>query len=351
MMSRKVRKDRRSHSPLPCGVGRVFEPFYRIEIARRNRRFDKGIGVRRATIPVVGVGNISVGGTGKTPFVMWLTELLSASGCRPGIAMRGYKANGDALSDEQAEYADRLPGVPVVAHPDRHYAVETLRNEHNVDIAVLDDGFQHRQLARDVDVVLLDATRPVFHDRCLPAGWLREPVSSLRRAGAIVWTHCEGAPQEMVGRLIERTRAIAPEAPVASAAHEWLSLDFDDGASVPIEHLRGARVALASGIGNPKAFANAVSRAGSIVNEHVLRPDHHAWSVNDLAALRDASRGADMLLTTGKDWVKLRQLAWQDQIGIPIARPRLTIRILSGQDELESRIAPIIRRCDAASLA
>lgn len=333
---------------MPFGFGRLVEPAYRFVVARRNARFDAGIGVRKADIPVICVGNLSVGGTGKTPLVMWLVEHLRTLGCTPGIAMRGYKAKRGELSDEQAEYATRLPGVMVAVDAERFNAVQALARHGRCNVAVLDDGFQHRRLARDLDIVLLDATRAVFTDRCLPAGWLREPVQGLARAGAIVWTHAEAIDDDALHALLEQTRAIAPNAALACARHTWTGLACAGEDELrPVASLQDQNVAVACGIGNPTALCQAIEAHGARIVSRLIRADHYPWSSADLADLHEATQGAAMLLTTEKDWVKLRSLALHDSVDIPILRPQVSMEIVHGKETLLAKVGTAIARPDA----
>lgn len=192
-------------APLPGPLGRLAGAIYAREIRRRNRAYDRGGRVTRLDRPVISVGNLSAGGTGKTPMVMKLATALLEAGHHPCIAMRGYKAAA-GRSDEAEEYRARLVNVPVVAQPDRISGLRALfatEVGRDVDVVLLDDGFQHRRLARDLDIVLVDATRSPFEDRLLPAGYLREPPASLERAQAVVITHAEA----VVGGEIDRLEA------------------------------------------------------------------------------------------------------------------------------------------------
>ncbi|MEZ6211709.1 MAG: tetraacyldisaccharide 4'-kinase [Phycisphaerales bacterium] len=197
---------RNQRPPLPA-LGTPLEPLYRAAVNKRNRDFDNGRRIAKLPIPVVSVGNISVGGTGKTPMVRWIVNTLRDLGANPGIAMRGYGRKHAGVSDEQQEHADRMPDTPIAANPDRVAAIHTLIEQHRADCAVLDDGFQHRFAARDLDIVLIDATRSPFADRCLPAGWLREPVESLARAHAIVITRSTLIEPHALSQLDRQLRA------------------------------------------------------------------------------------------------------------------------------------------------
>ncbi|MHC4129055.1 MAG: tetraacyldisaccharide 4'-kinase, partial [Planctomycetota bacterium] len=178
--------------PLPGYLGALAVPaswLYGLAVAVRNRRFAHGDRVTAVGVPVVSVGNITAGGAGKTPTVTWMAAWLRAAGHNPAIAMRGYMARPDEPGDEQQEHVARLPDIHVVADPDRVGALRAFLPAHpDVDCVLLDDGFQHRHLHRDLDLVLIDATRDTMTDRLLPRGYLREPLSNLRRADAVVVT-------------------------------------------------------------------------------------------------------------------------------------------------------------------
>ncbi len=201
-------------------------------MARRNRRFDAGHGVVTLDRPVISVGNLSTGGTGKTPMTMRVVQWLREAGHAPAIAMRGYRA-GPEGSDEALLYQEAFAGMPIVAQANRIdgllqlFAQEEGDGEAGsapararTDVVVLDDGFQHRQIARQFDLVLIDATRDPFADALLPAGWLREPAASLRRAHAVVLTHAESADARWLEAIRERVLAIRPGAIVAEASVE-----------------------------------------------------------------------------------------------------------------------------------
>ena len=338
----------RAPTALPGFVTGPLARLYGMEVARRNRRWDRGIGVERLDRPVVSVGNLSAGGTGKTPMVRWVVGVLRAGGRRPAVAMRGYKAGPGGESDEAREHREAMPGVPVVARPDRaaglraSFATEEGRS---VDCVVLDDGFQHRRLARDLDIVLVDASRPPDRDALLPRGFLREPLTSLARAHAAVVTHAEMVDDREVGRLVERLGAELPEgAPVGVTEHRWVSLrrpGSPDG-DLDVGWLRGRRVVAACAIGHPEAFLRGLERAGvaSVSGGLVLR-DHDAFGPRRLAALRALIRDhePDALVVTAKDWAKLSEHA--GSFGCPVVVPRLELRWRSGAGPIEGLLGEI----------
>ena len=327
-------------SRLPRWLARGMSRVYGLEAGRRARRFDRGIGVERIDRPVISVGNLSAGGTGKSPVVRWVVGQLRQHGHRPAIAMRGYKAERGGMSDEQAEHAAELPGVPIVAQPDR---IEGLRalfatpEGRGIDCVVLDDGFQHRRLARDLDIVLVDATRPPDRDALLPLGFLREPLSALSRADAVLITRGELVSPDSLARIGARLRGALPDAASVSVAREaWGRIDVvageGRGDTLDPDGLRGRRFFVCCGIGNPAAFIEFAGRRGvDVVGREVL-PDHARYSAGLAGRVRDraVSCGADGVLTTGKDWVKLARV-WHEAVGggcaVPVCLPHLGIEV------------------------
>lgn len=281
---------------------------YGAAVAVRNRQFDRpGVAVR-AGVPVISVGNVTVGGTGKTPMVSYLVQRLAAMGRRPGVAARGYGAGSERANDEQRVIERQCPGIAYAADPDRVAAARRLVDL-GVDVIVLDDGFQHRRLARDLDIVLIDATCPFGYGRLLPRGLLREPVSSLRRAHLIAITRADQAPAEQVERLVERLKATAPEAAVVRCRHAPTGLCRLDG-SVAEERLEALSVYLCAGIAHPAAFVRTVESTGARVIGVQWWPDHHRYTAGEVRQVIAAARsaGARAVLTTEKDAVKLTVL-------------------------------------------
>jgi tetraacyldisaccharide 4'-kinase len=327
-------------SPLPPllrPLGPLLARAYAFEHRRRSRRFDRGKGVVELDRPVVSVGNLSAGGTGKTPMVRRVVDLLTRHARRPAIALRGY-ASRNGLSDEADEYARTLPAVPRAVGADRVDALLDLFASDlgaGVDCVVLDDGFQHRRLARCFDLVLIDATRPVFADRLLPWGWLREEPHALARAHAIAITRADQVPGPTLSAIIAAARHFAPAATIATFVHAWSGVRVHDGATSPditppgvahpLDWLRGRRLALACAIGNPDAFVAALrahaQRIDAVLDRTLILRDHDPYEPATIRRVLDLCRGVDALVVTDKDWSKLRRVradAWPVPVVVPI---------------------------------
>ncbi|MCK4343403.1 MAG: tetraacyldisaccharide 4'-kinase [Phycisphaerae bacterium] len=329
---------------------------YRGVIGVRNLYYDHvSSAVCRAGIPVISVGNLTVGGTGKTPLVIELVRRLQTSGHRPAILTRGYKGEPNATTDEVTpprshvptfprykgepnatadevlEFQDAVPDVPVVVNPDRVAGAAAARREHDADCLVLDDGFQHRRLARDLDIVLIDALQPWGGGGLLPVGRLREPLSSLRRADLFVITRSNQADPATVEMIAAELHRHGADKPIVLADVEADALVGRTGRRTPPGELVEHRVLAVSGIGNPRTFEKLVSSlAGACVP--IVFADHYRYSASDVEAIQAAARraNADMVVTTRKDWVKLAPL-WPD--GAP-ELARLDVRlVLRGEVE------------------
>jgi tetraacyldisaccharide 4'-kinase len=309
----------------------VVSPLYSMVMRGRNAVFDAGIGVRRLDRPVISVGNLTTGGTGKTPVVAWLVGRLREAGDRPAVLMRGYKARPGEAGDEQAMLREVLgEGAVVHADSDRHAGgVAVLRERPDVDVFVLDDGFQHRRLGRDFDLVLIDATNPFGYGRVLPRGMLREPVSGVRRADAILITRADLADVEPIVARVRRYNAAVP---VFRCFARHAGLRGRDGAVRPMESLGGRPFFAFAGIGNPAALERQLrANAGRMVGAGWFG-DHHDYSRGDVEAVLAAARaaGAEVVLTTQKDWVKVGPLM-RDTDSPEVSRVELALEF-AGED-------------------
>jgi len=323
--------------PLPAALAPITWPasaLYRAAVTWRNRRFDRADRVRRLDVPVVSVGNVTAGGVGKTPFVRWLAAALRDAGRRPVIAMRGYGAAPGKAGDEEREYRDLLPDVPVVAAPDRYAALRAFFAETTgVDVVLLDDGFQHRRLHRDLDLVLIDATRDTPNDRVLPAGYLREPLAGLARADAVVITHAAATDADLAAAVV----AHHGRPPLAWTDHRWREIRRIDGAgatTIPVASLAGLRVVTLLGVGNPDAVRAQLGRAGATIVADVPARDHARHDARTLDRLRTLARGTDAIVVTWKDWVKLRDVIDSFDWPAPLLVPIVDIEIVDGETAL-----------------
>jgi len=289
---------------------------YRVAVGWRNRRYDRPGASERAGIPVISVGNLTVGGTGKTPLVAWLTRHLLGLGRRPAVVSRGYggrAGRGPLLvsrgegplrpasdcGDEPWLLARTLAGALVVVGVDRVAGAQLARRE-GADVVLLDDGFQHRRLARDLDIVLLDADDPFGGGRLLPAGLLREPPDSLRRADLILVTR-DPTP-ELLRSIQAETRRHNVAAPLLRAGHR--TVGFFDGAGRPLPG--PARAVGFCGIGNPDRFRADLEASGLELVGFVPFSDHHVYSTAELSDLARRARDGDAdLVTTEKDLARL----------------------------------------------
>ena len=336
--------------PLPEYLAPLTAPaawMYQRIINARNARFDRGVGVHRIDRPVISVGNITTGGTGKTPMVMWIAQQLIDAGHKPAIAMRGYKSvNGK--SDEQMEYADRLPGVPVIAHPNRVAALrEFLPSHPEIDCVILDDGFQHRQLHRDLDLVLIDATAGTFNDPMLPSGHLREPLENLRRADAVIVTHADALDESETANLRSHISNYHHRPPLAVSRHAWSRVDEylgrDKSNGRDIHWVRGKRVLTLLGVGAPAAIIKQLQDAGARVAGDIPASDHERYDRAKVAVASGLCGGCDALIVTHKDWVKLRDLIDWSAWPVPIVVPRLELEVFDGADRLRELILSKVR--------
>jgi tetraacyldisaccharide 4'-kinase len=348
-MGRTMTSGRPDRSPtrLPAWMTGPLARVYGREVGRRNRRWDRGEGVTRLDRPVISVGNLSAGGTGKTPMVRWVVGALQETGHRPAVAMRGYKAEPGHPSDEEREHREALPGVPVVARPDRGAGLRALfasPEGSTVDCVVLDDGFQHRRLARDLDIVLVDASRPPDRDALLPLGYLREPLASLRRAHACVLTHAELVTPGAVARLVGVVREHLPEpAPVAVADHRWAVVRRVGTPDVALDPawLAGRRVVAVCAIGHPEAFLRGLERAGARTVSSLCLPDHDPFAASTVRRLNSliGSVRPEAVVMTAKDLTKLGP--WSRSSPTPVVIPELGMGWRAGEDALRGLLGTV----------
>lgn len=320
---------------------------YGVITSIRNFFYDRQIlAIHRCTAPVISVGNLTVGGTGKTPVVAYLAEQLRQRGIRVTIVSRGYGAVAGAVNDEALELERLLPDVPHVQNPDRYAAAQMAVDELAAQVILLDDAFQHRRLHRDFEVVLLDATNPFGFGYLLPRGLLRESVRGLRRADLIVLTRADLVSREELSQIRSRAERVAGTCSWIETTHRPKSLLRWPDRLEPIEKLQGSRVLIFSGIGNPKAFLQTVKSQGAEVIEELRFEDHCSYQRQDVERLQQGVKGllrtssVDYLVCTTKDLVKLRL----DQLhGIPVVSLQIGLEITSDTGPIDSLIDEVLK--------
>jgi len=316
----------------------VAAPFYAGAMRLRNAAYDAGA-FRSHDLgrPTIAFGNITTGGTGKTPLVRWAAEQLRVVGIHVGILSRGYGSTREnPLGDELTMLCHQLndeQATPIqfIADPDRVASAAKLLAEHPQTQAILlDDAFQHRRARRNLNIVLINATEPFGFGHVLPRGLLREPLSGLRRADAVALTHVNRVSKSEILNLESKIFRFVPSAPIYHTSHQLSAVRTPDG-SASLDSLRNLKLFGFCGVGTPAAFDRDISELGNRVGFRAF-DDHHVYSSADIEHLeRDAqSAGAEALVTTEKDWVKLSPLV--GALPIPVWRLEMRIAFESDHD-------------------
>lgn len=313
-----------------------FSTIFGSMVGLRNYLYDSGrIHAVNANIPVVSVGNISVGGTGKTPVTAWLAEKFLRAGIKPGVILRGYGG------DEQLVHQHLNPEAAVIASPDRMRATVAAHSL-GARVAILDDAFQHRRINRGWDIVLLSADRWNEKGRLLPAGDLREPIESLSRANLIVITR-KAAPREKALAIEKAIRTRFRNLPVAVALLAPSSLRDKAGNEIPLQVLNGAKVLAFSAVGDNDAFEAQLGERGADIRFRSFR-DHHAFSDRDVAGLAAESADVQYVVCTLKDAVKVWPKWPADAKPLWYVSQTLVLESGAGAlDELIGKVSAVIR--------
>jgi 3-deoxy-D-manno-octulosonic-acid transferase len=323
--------------------------FWEWGAARRQRRHLRR--VRRLPVPVISVGNLTMGGTGKTPCVLRLVELLKERGHRPGILTRGYGrqspepsmqvAAGETVaaqhSGDEAQIFIRSGLAPVGIGSDRFDSGTRLLTRFEPNVLVLDDGFQHRKLARDVDLVLIDALNPFGGGHVFPLGSLREPVAGLARAGMILITRREGS--DLAEPIAREVRRWNPRAPIFQSSVEprtWM--EYGTGKRFALADRPFQRIGAFCGLGNPATFRHTLESLGVEIADWIEFDDHHRYRPRELRHLAQhmAARGATALATTQKDAINLCETAADLAAPLPLYWLEIGIRIESEDEFLRA---------------
>ncbi|MBI1368921.1 MAG: tetraacyldisaccharide 4'-kinase [Planctomycetes bacterium] len=326
-------------NPFARAAAAFASPFYAAGVTLRNLAFDSGVRrMHKAHVPVISVGNLTAGGTGKTPMVIYLVQALGKLGATPAVLMRGYKADPNVGSEERLLLGEALGDTPIITDADRARGAQLIGREHpQVNVIVLDDGFQHRRLHRDLDLVLIDATNPFGYGHILPWGLMREPRGALKRADAIIVTRCDQIDAPALDKLDATLKSITGQVPLAHASHHWASIT--DGRDQSVQ-TSGQSVIVMCAIGNPRALIAQAEERFDVV-ESIVLPDHHHYRPEDLRRADQLAKqtGAAAVLTTHKDWVKLRTLIESTPLSVPVWRPHLVMRLDNGADALTELVS------------
>ena len=367
----------RRHDPIGTflkGILFIASRFYRRAVQFRLWMYDNRI-IRNRAIGclVVSIGNVTCGGTGKTPVVEVFARTLSQKGRRVAILSRGYRSRDRSIftklrkkfsskkmevpprvvsdgknllldsvraGDEPFMLASNLKNVVVLVDKDRVksglYAIE----EFGTDTLILDDGFQYLNLKAHINILLVDSTAPFDNHHVLPRGLLREPIKNIRRADYIFLTKSDGSPRlRHLKAFLRRQNHLAE---IIECCHkpQYLEDVFQRGSRLPLEYLKGKKVASISAIANPASFNAFLSELGGIIVEEVHFADHHRYRQQEMIDFINKAKaaGADMIMTTEKDAVRMPRL---DRRDIPILFLRVQIDILSGQENFDQCISRI----------
>jgi len=320
---------------------------YRWAVNLRNRRYDRRQSeIHRADVPVISVGNLTLGGTGKTPLVEWLARRFQSAGIRVAIVSRGYGAKQGKRNDEALELELALPDVPHVQNPNRVAATQLAINDFGAELILLDDGFQHRRLARDLDIVLLDATEPFGFDSVFPRGTLREPIDGLARAQVVVLSRADMLDLSARHAIRERAAKIAPRAVWCEVVHKPAALLDAKGKEHPLLFPAAQQIAAFCGIGNPAGFRHTLQTLGCQVATWQEFPDHYTYTDADIEALTRWAANADRVLCTRKDLVKLGVTRLGD---VPLYAVSVQLQFLTGEAELSKKLDAFSPRAETST--
>ena len=318
---------------------------------------------RKLPCPVVSIGNLTLGGTGKTPLTMWVARWYQQQGWRVAVLSRGYGArpparlrvvssghgplvDWQAAGDEPYLLARCLPGVPVLIGKDRYRIGRYAYEQFGAHVLILDDGFQHHALQRDLDIVLIDASNPFGSGALFPRGILREPIRALHRADAIVLTRVEMAG-ETLPALWQQMRQWNKQQPIYCLATVVEALHCQGTHStVDLAALRQGRVVAFVGIGNPQAFVTTLTRLGAEVAALLVFPDHHPYTQEDwqtIVATADKQQAA-CLVTTEKDAVRLTP-SWQ--ASVPVYTLRIGVTFAASDALFSHQLQALMHHADA----
>ena len=314
---------------------------------------------------VISLGNITVGGTGKTPMACLIARYLQQKGLRTALLNRGYRSEteekGAVMSDgehifltapiggdEACLMARNLPGVPVLVGKKRSSIGQMAIDMFHTQVLLLDDGFQHWQLYRDLDILLIDGTNPFGNGYMLPRGVLREPLEQLRRAGLVIITKVDLADVQQLQHIYTLVHQYHPQVPIAEAIHcpKWC-ISFADWNSFRLRTdcpnlAKGQSVIAVSALGNPTSFEETIRSFGYTLIDTLRYDDHHPYSQDDLAAMAKAAKEQNaVLVTTEKDAVKM-DASYMEAHHVPLYVLGIEIEIVKGKKELQNVLEQVV---------
>jgi len=330
----------------------IVSVFYSGGVALRNLLYDRGwLRIRNADVPVISVGNITVGGTGKTPIVIRLADLLKQKNIPCAILTRGYKTGQGKFVDEPAILAKACPDARVVINADRFAGAGKAAAEFGAKALIMDDGFQHRKLARQLDIVAIDAMCPFGYNKLLPAGLLREPITALKRADAVVITRCNQTPGPRLEQLEKKLQMINPEITIAKSVHTPVCARMLKNKEISLDELKGKKIFAFCGIGNPEAFFDSLGELGVTIVGSKSYNDHHQYTKADIDDIFEEATylNAELGLTTQKDWVKTALLGSQ-KTDFPFAYLAIKLEFIEGEDKIVGLIEEVLRDSRSGSV-
>ncbi|MFQ5685426.1 MAG: tetraacyldisaccharide 4'-kinase [Candidatus Scalindua sp.] len=295
---------------------------YSAVLKTRNILYKSGVvNSIRLPVKVISVGNITTGGTGKTPLVEYTARYLLEKNKKVAIISRGYggynplQGNNININDECLILRENVQNVPVLAGKDRVSNGEKAIREYGVDCLLLDDGFQHLKLKRDLDIVVIDSLNPFGGENLIPRGSLREPLKNLGRADLFIISHCNHSKELTIKSIYTKLNYVNNDAPVCESIHRPVHIEsITDGSIRGPEWLKGKRIYGLSAIGNPESFTYTLKGLGADLIKHRKFRDHHNYNRGEIGYVVSEARslGADAIVVTQKDIVKIRKMDIKD---------------------------------------
>lgn len=303
---------------------------------------------KKLSAKVISVGNITVGGSGKTPFVLYLARKLQDKEINFAILTRGYKRlskdtremkkndspdiKWEQVGDEPYLLSNHLPAIPVIVNRDRFHSGKIAQDKYKADFLLLDDGFQHWGLKRDLDIVMIDSSIDLEKEKLLPSGRLREPLSSLKRANLFILTRVDQSEyKDKVKNLLQRYN---PQAPIVESILQISSVqNWKNKTEIDLSRLQGKKALAFCGIGNPFSFERTLKSSGLEILNAFFFLDHYIYTRKDLLSLQTEARksGVSYLITTEKDSIRLPDTG---ELTIPLLVVKVELKIISGEEKL-----------------